>query len=143
MAYNEEIIAKKYCFQCKKFKKNEKTKHCLYCNYCIDEFDHHCYWVNNCVSKNNIKTFFVFLVLIIVNLSFNSYISFNCLFIKMNQNNSELKNFSEKIKKKEISDTNFLKQNHTKFNYTIEIENKDIINDEKINNREFDCKNVY
>ena len=61
----------------------------------------------------------------------------------MNQNNSELKNFSGKIKKKEISDTNFLKQNHTKFNYTIEIENKDIINDEKINNREFDCKNVY
>ena len=72
-------IAKKFCFTCNAFKKDEKTKHCFYCDKCIDNFDHHCYWINNCISKKNIKLFFFFLFLIIVNVTYNSYICFNSL----------------------------------------------------------------
>lgn len=41
-------------------------KHCNICNTCIDQHDHHCYWINKCVGKGNIKQFRVFLVSTII-----------------------------------------------------------------------------
>lgn len=87
-------IAKKFCFICNSFKKDEKTKHCFYCDRCIDNFDHHCYWVNNCISKKNLNIFFSFLLLIIINVAFNSYLSFNCLISDFHQK-EKLVNLSE------------------------------------------------
>jgi len=47
------------------------SKHCIICNVCVDRFDHHCYWINNCIGKNNINYFVCFVILIALNLIFN------------------------------------------------------------------------
>ena len=50
----------KYCYKC--FVLRTKTsKHCIICNCCYDNFDHHCYWINKCVAKNNFALFIIFL----------------------------------------------------------------------------------
>ena len=59
-----------YCPFCL-VKKNYKTKHCLICQKCVNEFDHHCFWVGNCIGKNNYTLFFIFLIFVIFNTIFN------------------------------------------------------------------------
>lgn len=56
-----------YCLVKKKY----RTVHCLICQKCIDEFDHHCFWVGNCIGKNNYTLFFIFLIYITLNTLYN------------------------------------------------------------------------
>ena len=43
---------KKYCYKCFNPKKNFII-HCVVCDKCLDGYDHHCYWINKCIAKNN------------------------------------------------------------------------------------------
>jgi len=67
-------LLEEYCPNCL-IKINYRTKHCIICEKCIDEFDHHCFWVGNCIGKKNFSLFFVFLIYIILNTVFNFLIT--------------------------------------------------------------------
>ena len=51
----------KFCPTCHIFR-GPAVSHCKKCNNCVDNFDHHCPWLGNCIGKNNYFYFFIFLI---------------------------------------------------------------------------------
>ena len=62
--HNKEIIPRIYterkCETCNIFRP-PGASHCNECDNCVLDFDHHCYFVSNCIGKRNHKYFFLFL----------------------------------------------------------------------------------
>ncbi|OMJ67621.1 hypothetical protein SteCoe_35170 [Stentor coeruleus] len=54
--YNTEFV----CPYCEK-RKTKNTRHCHYCQRCVQDLDHHCPWVHNCIGKNN-HIWFIFFI---------------------------------------------------------------------------------
>ena len=73
---NKDEDINNFCPQCKVKITSIHTKHCIICDDCFEEFDHHCFWVDNCIGKNNFGLFFIFLCLINLNTIFNICLSF-------------------------------------------------------------------
>lgn len=48
-----------------------RSRHCGTCNQCVERFDHHCPWINNCIGINNHKYFMIFVTLLILNILLN------------------------------------------------------------------------
>ena len=51
----------RYCYECF-VEKSKNIKHCIICHKCYENFDHHCYWINKCVARNNYCLFLFFLI---------------------------------------------------------------------------------
>jgi len=48
------------CPECKVLR-TPRSRHCTICNRCIERFDHHCPWMNNCIGVGNNNAFLTFL----------------------------------------------------------------------------------
>ena len=78
--------------------KNNKSKALSYMKKCIDGFDHHCNWIDNCIGEKNIGRFIFFILIVITNLIFSYYIAFKAFLskekIKSNDDNTTFFVFS-------------------------------------------------
>ena len=57
---NPIIRVQRNCSICS-IRRPKKCQHCFFCDNCVEEFDHHCQYVSNCIGKRNKKYFLFFI----------------------------------------------------------------------------------
>eukprot|EP00927_Polykrikos_kofoidii_P042134 TRINITY_DN3599_c0_g2_i1.p1 TRINITY_DN3599_c0_g2~~TRINITY_DN3599_c0_g2_i1.p1 ORF type:complete len:439 (+),score=96.36 TRINITY_DN3599_c0_g2_i1:98-1414(+) len=57
----EDIAHLPYCTSCQA-PVFPRSKHCRTCDKCVNVFDHHCHWLNNCIGSENYRAFAVLIV---------------------------------------------------------------------------------
>lgn len=57
---NEGVDVRNFCPKCF-IQKSNNIKHCFICDKCVEQFHHHCFWINKCIGKNN-RIFYIIFV---------------------------------------------------------------------------------
>lgn len=73
------VEPQEFCRFCK-VRKPPRAKHCRVCNTCTNRFDHHCFWIYNCVAEKNIWLFYVFLLEVLLHISLFELVTFRCIY---------------------------------------------------------------
>ena len=84
-----------------------RSRHCGTCNQCVERFDHHCPWINNCIGINNHKYFMIFVGLLIANLFLNFILTALNLYLMIFHNDYELRFDYITFISKDIKDNKF------------------------------------
>lgn len=76
----------KYCITCQLYRPpgcanagsrplgaHQRTGHCNICDTCIEQFDHHCPFLSNCIGRNNYRSFFLLLHMALANITLLIY----------------------------------------------------------------------
>jgi len=85
----------RFCETCNIFR-GPSVSHCKKCDNCVENFDHHCPWLGNCIGKNNYFYFFIFLIFCNIFIISNLFSSLALIIINWN-NNSNGKSFGDKF----------------------------------------------
>lgn len=56
--------------------KPARSKHCSICKTCIARFDHHCVWINNCVTQDNLRWFLALVGSLDLVLVYGTYLAY-------------------------------------------------------------------
>ena len=104
---NNKIDVTELCPYCK-VKKGKYTKHCHVCSHCIENFDHHCQWINNCVGEKNSTFFVIFLLVLIIKLVLNYIIALKTFLMNTNDMDPLMRLMNNEKKGEPIFILNFL-----------------------------------
>ncbi|CAG9315370.1 unnamed protein product [Blepharisma stoltei] len=74
----EEYECNQICPECI-LKRMPRSRHCQICNKCVEKFDHHCPWINNCIGGKNLGLFYIFLLVTLIFLLWNSFMQLQIL----------------------------------------------------------------
>ncbi|ADM12073.1 DHHC-type zinc finger domain-containing protein [Encephalitozoon intestinalis ATCC 50506] len=70
----------KYCLECNLFRIGGMS-HCRECNRCILDMDHHCLWFGNCIGRNNIRHFHIYLYTLVAVILVNAALLYSLIAI--------------------------------------------------------------
>ena len=57
----DAIDSTQLCPDCSTIR-TSRSRHCSVCQHCIERFDHHCPWINNCVGVKNHNYFYLYIL---------------------------------------------------------------------------------
>eukprot|EP01118_Nematostelium_gracile_P008101 TRINITY_DN2666_c0_g1_i1.p1 TRINITY_DN2666_c0_g1~~TRINITY_DN2666_c0_g1_i1.p1 ORF type:complete len:302 (-),score=41.74 TRINITY_DN2666_c0_g1_i1:22-927(-) len=73
---NEDDDGNHFCKECN-IQQPLRTKHCNKCDRCVLRFDHHCFFIGNCVGMNNHRVFMWYLLSQTITILWGLILSFN------------------------------------------------------------------